>query len=505
MQQLSGQDALFLHIELEGFPMHIGGVAIYDQSTAPGGKVRFKDILSTFEQRLHRSSIFRRKLATVPLSLDQPYWVDDDNFDLEFHIRHIALPEPGDWRQLCIQVARLHSRPLDLNRPLWEVYVIEGLSNVEGVPEDGFALFIKVHHAAMDGIAGLEFGASFHDLEPTPGPIEAGPPWKPEKPPHSMELLTRAYFNNLRKPVQMARLVSNIFPARKRIMQGKQERRFKDGEEKPKTRFNGKLSSRRVVDAAKFDFEDFRKIKNAIEGATINDAVLTVVSGALRKYLEAKGELPAQTLVSGCPIDVRDESEQAASGNMIGLMNVALRTDIADPLERLRSVHEEALASKAYAEALGPRIGMDVAEAVPGGIVSLVMRMMVGAGLAESNLMQNTIVTNVPGPPLQLYLVGAELVDSFGVGPLAPSMGLFHTVTSFVMHKKGSIIIAFASCREVMPDPEFYAGCLRESFTELKKATSPGRSARRPKAAKAAMRSKVGAKTRAAKGTKKKG
>jgi WS/DGAT/MGAT family acyltransferase len=432
------------------------------------------------------------------MSLDQPYWVDDENFDLEFHVRHIALPQPGDWRQLCIQVARLHSRPLDLSRPLWEIYVIEGLKNVEGAPEDSFALFIKVHHSTMDGMAGLEFIGAIHDLEANPAPMEAPPPWKPKKLPHNIELLTRAYFHNMLKPTQMAHLMSDILPAYQRITRGKKENLFATIEEKPKTRFNGKLSPHRVVDAARFDFEDFRKIKNAVKGATINDAVLTVVSGALRKYLQAKSELPKQSLVTGCPIDVRDESEQATGGNVVGFMNVSLRTDIADPLKRLRLVHKAALSSKAYAEALGPRIAMDVAEAVPGGFISLLIRFAIGAGIAESNLVQNTMVTNVPGPPVELYLTGAELVNAFGVGPLLPTMGLFHTVTTFVMNKKGTLIIAFASCRDVMSDPEFYADCLRDSFAELQQAVSVNASA------KAAPRSKPGAKKKTSKVTKKK-
>jgi len=185
------------------------------------------------------------------------------------------------------------------------------------------------------------------------------------------------------------------------------------------------------------------------------------------------------------------------------MMHLPLRTDVAEPLERLRCLHEEALAAKAYAEALGPRIGMDIAEAVPGGIVSMVMRLAIGAGIAESRLLQNTIVTNVPGPPVQLYLAGAELVDSFGIGPLAPTLGLFHTVTSLVMNKKGSIIVAFVSCRDVMPDPGFYADCLRESFTELLHAVSPSRSAKRSRTAKAGPPAKPRARTRARKATKK--
>ncbi len=466
MQQLTGMDAMFLHTEMDGFPMHIGGVSIYDQSKVPGGKVRFKGILSLFEKRMRRSPIFRRKLMEVPMGLDQPYWIDDPKFDLEYHVRHIALPQPGDWRQLCIQVARLHAQPLDMAHPLWQIYVIEGLNNVEGVPKGSFALYVKVHHAAMDGATGVHFFAAFNDMEPNP-PEENVLDWVIQPTPSKSRMLGKAYLNNLRKPKQFYDLIRNALPARQRLREGKEEERFSSLDDKEATRFNRGVSNHRVVEAKKFDFEDVRAIKNSVPGATINDAVLTIIGGAMRRYLDSKGELPDSSMVAGCPIDVRDEAEAEAGGNMIGLMNVALRTDIEDALDRLQAVHDEANRSKAYAEALGPRIGMDIADTVPGGIISSVMRLSVAAGMAEKNIMQNTIVTNVPGSPFQLYLCGAELIDSFGIGVLAPGMGLFHTVTSAVMNKQGTIIIAAVSCREIMPDPEFYAECLQASFDEL--------------------------------------
>lgn len=467
MQQLTGMDAMFLHTEMDGFPMHIGGISIYDQSTAKGGKVRFKDILSTFEKRLHRSPIFRRKLQKVPMGLDQPYWVDDDKFDIEYHIRHIALPKPGDWRQLCIQAARLHAQPLDMNRPLWQAYVIEGLNNVDGVPPGSFALYIKVHHAAMDGATGVQFFGAFNDMEPNPKPEKHIPVWNPEPRPGKGGMLRRAYVNNLKKPWQMVKLAGEAMPARKRLKAGKDEGRFRSIEDKETTRFNRDISQHRVVESRRFPFEDIRTIKNAIEGATVNDAVLAIIGGAMRTYLDAHGELPENSLVTSCPIDVRDESEREAGGNMVGMMNVALRTDIADPMQRLIAVHEEASQAKAYAEAMGPRIGMDIADTVPGGIISSVMRLAVASGLAQKNVMTNTVVTNVPGSPFQLYLCGAKLVDSIGIGVLAPGVGLFHTVNSMVMNKKGTIIISALACRDLMPDPEFYAECLQGSFDEL--------------------------------------
>ena len=362
MKQLSGPDAMFLHTELKGFPMLIGGVSIYDQSTAPGGVVRFKDILAMFESRLDRSPIFRRKLAEVPFNLDQPYWVDDPKFDLEFHVRHIGLPKPGDWRQLCILVARLQARPLDRGRPLWEAYVIEGLNDVEGVPPGSFALYLKVHHAAIDGASGVQFFSAFNDISPNPEPGVPPEEWQPEAVPSNAQLMRKAYVNSLRKPFQMLRMGRGMLSSRKRIKEGLELGDLQDLGDVPATRFNGKLSAHRVVGATKFDFEAIRTIKNTVNGATVNDVVLAIVSGAMRKYLMAKDELPESSLVTGCPVNLRDESEKDVEGNMVGMMTTRLCTDIADPQERLRRVHEEAVNAKAYLAAQGARMMLDFTE-----------------------------------------------------------------------------------------------------------------------------------------------
>ena len=168
MKQLGVLDTAFINLEQTNTPQHIGGLGIYDPSTAAGGFVRFKQVIANFEQRLHRLPLFRTRLHEVPGNLDRPYWVVDENFDVEFHLRHIALPHPGDWRQLCIQIARLHSRPLDMSRPLWEAYIIEGLDNIPELPEGSFAVYTKMHHALVDGAGGQSFMAALHDLEPDP-------------------------------------------------------------------------------------------------------------------------------------------------------------------------------------------------------------------------------------------------------------------------------------------------------------------------------------------------
>jgi WS/DGAT/MGAT family acyltransferase len=467
MEQLSGQDAMFLHAELDGLPQHIGGVSIYDQATAPGGVVRFKQILAMLDSRVHLSPIFRRKLAPVPLGLGRPYWVEDPDFDLEHHVRHIALPKPGDWRQLCILAARIHSQPLRRDKPLWEMYIIEGLNNVEGTPANSFALLLKVHHCAMDGATGAQFMNIVHDLTTETTDPGAPPPWVIERM-STTRMLSRAYIDAWKKPGQVYNMAKQTGSAVMRLRRGKAQQDFRSLEDKQKTRFQGKISRHRVVEARKFDFEVIREIKNTQPGTTVNDVMLTIVAGGLRKYLQSKGELPDKTLVTGCPIDVRSPEERASGGNMVGFMNVALRTEIDDPVERLKAVHDEAVSAKSYAQALGPRMMVDLTDVMPGNVLSLAMRAASATGLSEASVVQNTIVTNVPGAPMQLYMCGAELVDAFSLGPLLPNVGLFHIVYSTVQNKKGTISLSFTACRDMLPDPEFYSKCLQDSFDELR-------------------------------------
>ena len=202
MQQLSGMDAMFIYQEAQRTPMHISPLMIYDPSSAPGGHVRFKDILATFERNLHKSSVFRRKLVQVPMNLDQPYWVEDEHFDLEFHVRHIALPKPGDWRQFCILASRLHSRGVDMTRPLWEAYVIEGLDDVEGLPKGSFAIMMKIHHSAIDGVSGAEIIEAIHSLTEDIEPPAVADPWQGEPEPSPWQVWGRAYMHNLQRPVK---------------------------------------------------------------------------------------------------------------------------------------------------------------------------------------------------------------------------------------------------------------------------------------------------------------
>ena len=469
MQQLSGMDAAFLYFETKNTPMHIGSFAIYDQATAPEGRVTFKDILRNVESRLHLARCFRQRVVNVPLDLDHPYWIEDPDFDLEFHVRHIALPHPGDWRQLCIQVARIHARPLDVSKPLWEMYIIEGLDNVEGVPAGSFAVLTKIHHAAIDGVSGAELMTAIHDLEPNGAPEPPEKPWRPGSEPGLVEMSLRTTINNVRNPFRFASTMRRTAPGLARLLRGNTDDEVEGARAVPRTRFNGTVSPHRVVEGRTFSLQDVRDIRKRVPGATVNDVVLAVCSGAMRMYLEHHGELPDESLSAMAPISVRSEAEKGTAGNLVSSMSVVLHSDEPDPLRRLEKIHHTTRESKATAEAIGARTMTDVSQFMPGTLAGLAARLYTRLGLANRvRPFLNTVITNVPGPQIPLYFTSARLVALHGLGPIMDGMGLIHPVFSC----QGRISIAATSCREVMPDPGFYAECLQQSFEALQDATA---------------------------------
>jgi diacylglycerol O-acyltransferase len=469
VQQLSGMDAAFLYFETKNTPMHIGSFAIYDQSTAPEGRVTFKAILRNVESRLHLARCFRQKVVSAPLDLDHPYWIEDADFDLEFHVRHIALPHPGDWRQLCIQVARIHARPLDLSKPLWEMYIIEGLDNVENVPAGSFAVLTKIHHAAIDGVSGAELMAAVHDLEPNGAPPPPEKPWRPEAEPGLIEMGIRTTLNNVRNPFRFASTMRRTAPGLVRLLRGSPEDQDLETTPVPRTRFNGTVSPHRVVEGRSFSLQDIRDIRKRVPGATVNDVVLAICSGAMRQYLQHHGELPEETLSAMAPISVRSEAEKGAAGNLVSTMQVTLHSDEPDPLRRLEKIHQTTQASKKTAEAIGARTMTDVTQFVPGMLAGLAARAYTRLGLANRvRPFLNTVITNVPGPQIPLYFTGAKIVALHGLGPIMDGMGLIHPVFSC----SGRISIAATACRQQMPDPGFYAQCLQESFEALQDAAA---------------------------------
>jgi len=472
MDQLSPQDAQFLYMESGNNLTHVTSVTIYDPTTVPGGRiVRFKDIIAHVEERLRMSPLIKRRLVRVPLELDYPYWVEDEYFDLEYHLRHGRLPEPGDWRQFCIHVARYHSRPLDMHRPLWEMYVIEGLDNIEGLPRGSYAIATKIHHAAVDGASMMRFFGALadKDVKGTPALPLSAEHARPSPQPGLLEMARRAATNSLRSPIGISDAVMRAAPG---VYQAVEQALTSRSEEKhtvPDTRFNAKVSPQKMFDATVFELDDLKAVRPAVPGCTINDVVLAICSGALRKYLQHHGELPEDPLVAWVPINARPggASDTDAPGNNITAMTTPIFTDIADPLERLRAIMAATQQSKEAKSGLSARLMTDLTRHIPAATQVLASRLILQTGVAAKTC--NLFVSNVPGPQEPQYMNGARVWGSFGLAPLGDGMGLFIATPSYA----GKMSFNVISTREIMPDIQFFIECLEESLAELLTAAQP--------------------------------
>jgi len=480
MQQLKPQDAQFLYLESGHNLTHVTAVLTFDPSTVPGGsKVRFKDIIAHVASRLAMSPLFRRRLVRVPLELDYPYWVDDEHFDIEYHMHHGRLPEPGDWRQFCIHMARYHARPLDMSRPLWEMVVVEGLDNIPGLAKGSYAIATKIHHAAVDGTSMVKFFGAISDIDAkgTPAlPLDAAPLPCSERP-RPIDILRRGIVNNLRSPVRLAGAISRAAPGLVKATENALHSRGKPKASVPKTRFNAKVSPHKMFDAVAFDLDALKAARQSVPGCTINDVVLAVCGGALRRYLKHHGELPEQSLVALVPINARSAGarDEPGAGNNISSMTAAIHTGEADPTERLRRIMLATRASKTVQAGISARLLTDLTQHVPAATQVMAARLVLTSGVAGG--LANLIVSNVPGPQVPLYMNGARQVGCYGVAPLSDGMGLFINTPSY----EGRMFFNVTSSREIMPDIEFFIDCLRASLAELQPAarTTRPRRARR--------------------------
>lgn len=463
MRQLSEHDAAFLYSDSAHANSNVTLIHIYDQSTAPGGRVRFKDILAHIEGRLHRSPIFRQKLKRLPFDFDFPYWVEDDNFDLEFHVRHIALPKPGDWRQFCIQVSRIHARPLDLNRPLWEMYVIEGLDSFVDLPPGSFALVTKLHHAALDVEEGSEITSLLHDTTPKPHPPEPPEPWFPETPPGELSMMARGLVGSVWPPSRLVRPGLNLM----RTLAPMVTTFVNDVLNRPArialTRFNAPVSPYRAFETRRFPLDDFKRIRDLVPGARINDAVLAVCGGALRHFLDMQGELPSVSLWAMAPVYMRDAESEPGARREVAWIRVQLGTDIADPVERLRAIHEQT-ASELMERGVGARELTDSRLHASAATLAFTSKFLTRAAMEVDKRAPraNCTITNVPGPDEPLYLIGARMTYFSALMPITDGQGLVFAVTSY----DDKIIVSPTFCREQMPEPEVFAQSVRDSFQE---------------------------------------
>ncbi len=482
MDQLNPQDAQFLYLESGDNLTHLTSISIFDQSTVPdGGIVRFKDILNHVESRLHMSPIFKRRLVHVPLELDFPYWVDDEHFDLEYHIRHGRLPEPGDWRQFCIHMARYHSRPLDMNRPLWEMFVVEGLDNVDWLPKGSYALATKIHHAAVDGKAIVDFFGALADIDNkgTPAVPLNMTTLRRSPRPGLIDMALRATWHTIRSPIGMTDAVMRSLPSVYYMAQNALSSQKDDKRDVPDTRFNSSVSPQKMFGARAFRLDDLKAIRKAVADCTINDVVLTICAGGLRRYLEHHDELPHESLIAWVPINARQGTgaDPDAPRNNVTSMTVPIRTDVEDPVERLTLIQKITRKSKEAKSGVSARLMTDLSKHVPAATQVLASRLVLRAGMTSN--MCNLFISNVPGPQVPLYMNGAKQVGAYGLAPLVNGMGLFIATPSY----NGEITFNVISTREIMPDVEFFIECLQASVDALKKATAPAKKKTRKRSA----------------------
>lgn len=447
-------------------------IAVLDPTTVPGGKaVRFKEILAHVEGRIHMSPLFRRRLVRVPLELDFPYWVDDETFDLEYHVKHGRLPEPGDWRQFCIHMARYHSRPLDMNRPLWEMYVVEGLDNIGWLPKGSYAIATKIHHAAVDGSSIIDFFSAMADIDNKGTPAVPLNKAKLNRNPQPslLDMAVRATWHTIRSPIGMIDGVMRAAPGLYNLAQSALRSKGKEKHRVPDTRFNCPASPHKMFDATAFPLQDLKTIRKAVPGSTINDVVLAVCSGGLRQYLAQHDELPDDSLVAWVPINARQAgpADSDGPGNNLTSMTTPIFTDVEDPIERLRCIHRATQRSKETKAGVSARLMTDLSKHAPAATQVMAGRLVLNAGLAAR--MCNLFISNVPGPQVPLYMNGARQVATYGLAPLVEGMGLFIATPSY----NGQMTFAVTSTRDAMPDIRFFVTCLEKAMAELKRAAKP--------------------------------
>jgi diacylglycerol O-acyltransferase len=487
MRQLTSLDNQFLALENSRQSGHVAGVAVLDPSTTPGGVLNVADIQALILDRLPMLPPLRWRLAPVPLGLDYPYWVDDVNFDLDFHVRELALPSPGSDEQLAEQVARITSRPLDRARPLWELYLIHGLAG-------GYvAMLTKVHHALIDGISGAEIMGLLLDLGPD-GPL---PPrereWKghAEAMPGTAEMLARAALGIPRYPLRILRALPRAMPnvedtpfgvlpgaaiagavatRVRRLLGGSTVAPGTQRFTAPQTSFNGRISPHRRFTFGQLSLDEVKTIKNH-HRCTVNDAIVSVCASAVRRWLIAHDELPDEPLVAQVPVSVRSEAQIGTYGNRILLMSAPLFTNVADPVERLRLTHEALSDMKERHRALPATLLQDANHFIPPAVFARAAQLTFRLSTsAAGHPAWNLVISNVPGPRIPLYCAGARLVANYPVSVITDGMGLNITVMSYLDH----LDIGIVADRDQMPDVDRLIGWLKDGVLELLPPSAPG-------------------------------
>jgi diacylglycerol O-acyltransferase len=492
MQQLTSLDAQFLALETPRQTGHVSGLAILDPSTAPDGQLELSDIERLISERLPLLPPLRRRLVEVPFDLDFPYWIDDADFDLDFHLRELALPPPPSDDKLSEQVARLVARPLDRARPLWELYLIHGLQ------KGRVGMLTKVHHSLIDGLSGAEIMGILFDLEPEgrePPPPDGK---RGERAPTQGQMLARGLAGIPKYPVRALRSLPSALPnldetpfgnipganTAARLSSRISQTIGRDGQaherptlRAPKTSFNGRISAHRRFVFGRLDLDEVKAVKNE-HGVSVNDVVVTICAGAVRRWLTEHRELPRDPLIAQIPVSVRTSEQAGTYGNRIMLMSAPLYTNEPDPLVRLQRTHEAMRHMKERHKALPAELLQDANHFIPPAVFARAARTTFALNTSRRGRPTwNLVISNVPGPQFPLYCAGARIEANFPISVITDGMGLNITVMSYC----GELDFGIVADRDQMPDVKLLIEWLGDSLDELKKA---GKAARRAKSRK---------------------
>jgi WS/DGAT/MGAT family acyltransferase len=479
VRQLTGLDAQFLALESPRQAGHVGGLAVLDPRTRPNERLELADIHNMIAERLPLLPPFRWRLKQVPLGLDYPYWIDDPDFDLEYHVRELAIPPPPTDGKIAEQVARIFSRPLDRSRPLWEVYVIHGL-------QDGkVGVMTKIHHSLIDGMSGAEIMGVLLDLSPEgrepPPPLETSSDQEPSE----LSMLARGLAGTPRYLRRVISATPSTLPnleetpilrelpgaktlgrTTERVIRTLRRRPSRVLEHTnltpPRTSFNGRVSAHRRFAFGQLSLDDVKAVKNA-HGYTVNDVVMSICAGAVRRWLIEHDELPSLPLVTQVPVSVRSDEHRGTYGNRIGMLSVPLFTNEGDPVERLRLTHEAMRVAKERHKALPAELLQDATQFIPPAVFARASRVTFSLA-ATRRPVWNLVVSNVPGPQFPLYMAGARLTANYPISVITDGMGLNITVMSYDGHLDFGIV----ADREQMRDVWKLIDWLQESLAELK-------------------------------------
>lgn len=471
MRQLGGLDNLMIEGELPNVPMHMSALMIYETHGKKGATALYTALENNFnELALRHFPILRCRLEEVLLQLDKAYWVDDIHFSANYHIARVALPRPRNWKSVHALFAQFHAQPLDRARPLWQVMVVEGLDSVDGVAHGSTALFLKIHHAVMDGKSALRLITSLHSLGPEPDspPLVAAMPDEPPahidyQAPTWWEKYGRAWWHSIERPIDMAATLVKILPG---LLHAEDAATGRPKHVVPQLRFNHALDADRVTGHARMDIKPLKKLQRKF-ACTINDIALCVVAGAMREFLVERGELPDDNLVTLMPIDIRRPGRDGTTGNHVSVATVCLYTSIAAAGKRLQAISKDSGNSKKRSKRTDGHALLRLIDDIPPAVILWLGQWLVSSGhLDDLPTAVNTVVTNVPGLSTDAYLAGSKLVDYLGFGPLPPNVGLFHTVSS----TPGHINLSFLSTGRFIGDGAAYTAALAQSWEELSKS-----------------------------------